>query len=121
MKILGNKLISECTAYDFKGALERRKIRDWLKSVSAFANKEGGALYFGVANDGTVVGLENIQSDSDFISEKVNAHLDPIPDWTLTPAEDEEGHKVLELLVKPGQFTPYYLFLDGSRQAYVRS
>lgn len=24
-------------------------------------------------------------------------------------------------MVKPGQFTPYYLFLDGSRQAYVRS
>ena len=23
--------------------------------------------------------------------------------------------------MKPGQFTPYYLFLDGSRQAYVRS
>ena len=121
MKILGNKLISECTAYDFKDELERKKIRHWLKSVSAFANTEGGALYFGVSNDGTVTGLKDIQADSDFISEKINAHLDPIPDWTLTPAEDENGNKVLELLVKPGQFTPYYLFLDGSRQAYVRS
>ena len=121
MKILGNKLISECTEYDFKQELERKKIRHWLKSVSAFANTDGGALYFGVNNVGTVTGLKDIQADSDFISEKINAHLDPIPDWTLTPAEDEKGNKVLELLVKPGQFTPYYLFLDGSRQAYVRS
>ena len=121
MKILGNKLISECTEYDFKQELERKKISHWLKSVSAYANSEGGALYYGVDNDGIVTGLANPQSDSDFISQKINAHLDPVPDWTLTPGEDEHGHKVLEVLVKPGQFTPYYLVLDGSRQAYVRS
>ena len=121
MKILGNKLISECTEYDFKQELERKKISHWLKSVSAYANSEGGALYYGVDNDGIVTGLANPQSDSDFISQKINAHLDPVPDWTLTPGEDEQGHKVLEVLVKPGQFTPYYLVLDGSRQAYVRS
>ena len=121
MKILGNKLISECTEYDFKQELERKKISHWLKSVSAYANSEGGALYYGVDNDGNVTGLANPPSDSDFISQKINAHLDPVPDWTLTPGEDEQGHKVLEVLVKPGQFTPYYLVLDGSRQAYVRS
>ena len=43
MKILGNKLISECTEYDFKQELERKKISHWLKSVSAYANSEGGA------------------------------------------------------------------------------
>ena len=121
MRIENNILIAECTAYDFKDELERKKIRHWLKSVSAFANTEDGALYFGVFNNGTITGLKDIQADSDFISEKINAHLDPIPDWTLTPAEDEKGHKILELVVKPGQFTPYYLFLDGSRQAFVRS
>lgn len=85
MKILENKLIAECTEYDFKGDLERKKPRHWLKSVSAFANTQGGAIYFGVSNDGTVTGLADPQGDSDFISEKINAHLDPIPDWSLTP------------------------------------
>lgn len=121
MKILGNHIISECTAYDFKDQLERKKLRHWLKSVSAYANSQGGALYFGVDNDGNVTGLGDPQSDSDFISEKINAHLDPVPDWSLIPGEDDEGHKILELLVRPGSYTPYYLFLDGSRQAYVRS
>ena len=30
-------MIAECTAYDFKKELERKKIRDWLKSISAYA------------------------------------------------------------------------------------
>ena len=37
-----NKLISECTAYDFKAEVEHRKSKSWLKSVSAFANGIGG-------------------------------------------------------------------------------
>ena len=40
------KFIAECTTYDFKQALERRKVKSWLKSVSAFANTEGGSLFF---------------------------------------------------------------------------
>ncbi len=121
MKILGNKLIAECTAYDFKEQLERCKLRHWIKSVSAFANTDGGALYFGINNDGIIVGLEDAQAASDFISEKINAHLDPVPEWILTPDEDSKGRKILELFVKAGKYTPYYLFLDGTRTAYVRS
>ena len=69
MRVEGHKLIAECTAYDFKKELERKKIRDWLKSISAYANTEGGSLFFGVQNDGTVVGLDNPFND--------------IEDWTV--------------------------------------
>ena len=37
-----NTLIAECTAYDYKEALEEKKPKSWLKSVSAFANTMGG-------------------------------------------------------------------------------
>lgn len=120
MKIVGHKLISECTAYDFKGALERKKIGDWLKSVSAFADTEGGALYYGVYNDGTIVGLEDIQGDSDFISQTIKDRLDPVPQFTLTPDRTEDGKDVLEVYVHEGKQTPYYLSLDGRKIAYVR-
>lgn len=50
------KLISECTAYDYKGMLEESKPKSWLKSVSAFANGLGGSLFFGVDNNGLVRG-----------------------------------------------------------------
>ena len=39
-------LIAECTAYDYKEALEEKKPKSWLKSVSAFANTLGGSLFY---------------------------------------------------------------------------
>lgn len=41
--------IGEATEYDKKEMLEERKPKSWLKSVSAFANGIGGALFFGVS------------------------------------------------------------------------
>lgn len=79
------KFIAECTTYDFKESLERKKVKSWLKSVSAFANTEGGSLYFGVADVGNIVGLDNVQSDAEFISEAIKARLDPIPEFSLIP------------------------------------
>ena len=78
MQIQNNTLIAECSAYDFKEMLERKKVKSWLKSVSAFANTEGGSLFYGVNDDGVIVGLENPQSDADFISEMMKARLDPV-------------------------------------------
>ena len=40
-------LIGEATAYDKKQQLEVKRPKSWLKSVSAFANGEGGTLVFG--------------------------------------------------------------------------
>ena len=47
-----NKLIAEATEIDFKVALEVKKPKSWLKSVSAFANGIGGVLLFGVDDGG---------------------------------------------------------------------
>lgn len=38
----------EASHVDYKERLEEKKPRSWLKSVSAFANTEGGRLIFGV-------------------------------------------------------------------------
>lgn len=55
MQIHDNILIAECSSYDFKEMLERKKVKSWLKSVSAFANIGGGSLFYGV---NTVMGGE---------------------------------------------------------------
>lgn len=80
MQIQNNTLIAERSTYDFKEILERRKVKSWLKSVSAFANTNGGTLFYGVNDDGVIVGLENPQADADFISETIKARLDPVPE-----------------------------------------
>ena len=44
-------IIGEATAYDKKQQLEVKQPKSWLKSVSAFANGEGGTLVFGISDD----------------------------------------------------------------------
>ena len=71
-------LIGEATAYDKKLQLEVKRPKSWLKSVSAFANGEGGTLVFGISDDDQVVGLADAESDAERISEEVKTKLDPI-------------------------------------------
>jgi len=49
-----SKLIAEATECDFKVALEKRKPKSWLKSVSAFANGIGGTLFVGIDDNRNV-------------------------------------------------------------------
>lgn len=59
MKFDIHSLIGEATAYDKKQQIEAKRPKSWLKSVSAFANGEGGTLVFGITDEDQVVGLEN--------------------------------------------------------------
>ena len=63
-----DKWIAEATEYDFKVALEIKKPKSWLKSVSAFANGIGGTLLFGIDDNRNVVGLTDAQADAEAIS-----------------------------------------------------
>ncbi len=63
-------LIGETTEYDKKQAVEARKPKSWCKSISAFANGRGGKLIFGIADDNTIIGLENAEKDAEIISEQ---------------------------------------------------
>lgn len=120
MRIDKYKLIAECSAYDFKEALERKKTKSWLKSVSAFANGNGGSLYYGIADDGTVVGLADAQADAEFISEAIKVRIDPVPEFQLLPHTTDEEKVILEVKVATGGMTPYYYYFDGARTAFVR-
>lgn len=79
MKFDIHSLIGEATAYDKKQQIEAKRPKSWLKSVSAFANGEGGTLVFGITDDDQVVGLENAEQDAELISEAIKTKLDPIP------------------------------------------
>ena len=113
-------LIGEATEYDKKLALEEKKPKSWCKSVSAFANTFGGALIFGISNEGMVVGLENPEGDAEKISETIKTRLDPIPEFKLRFHKTEDGKILVILDVYKGEETPYYYSGDGVLEAYVR-
>lgn len=111
--------IGEATEYDKKVAVERRKVRSWLKSISAFANTRGGCLLFGVDDDGEIEGLTDIKADSEFISQKIKERISPLPEINMEIKQI--GSKVIIVLnVDRGTETPYYYVGDGSTEAYIR-
>ena len=114
-----SEYIGEATAYDKKMMLERKEPLSWLKSISAFANTSGGVLLYGVDNGGNLVGLENAERDAEDISEMVKCLMDPVPEFTLS-LHKEDGRKFVMVSVKAGTETPYYVFIKGHRDAYIR-
>ena len=76
----------------------------FLKTVSAFANYEGGEIKFGVADDGKVIGLKNpVQSCLD-IENKINDTIRPQPQYELVV---QESDKTVILTVEAGRNKPY--------------
>ena len=63
------ELLGEATEYDKKQAVEMKKPKSWLKSISAFANGVGGTLIFGIADDETIVGIKDTKVASDYMFE----------------------------------------------------
>ena len=119
MRIDPKKLIGEATEYDKKCSVERKQVKSWLKSVSAFANGFGGTLIWGITNDDEVVGLENAESDAEFISETIKTKIDSIPKVNLR-FHMEDDKKLLLLDVYAGKETPYYYVGEGNMTAYIR-
>ena len=76
----------------------------FLKTVSAFANYEGGQIRFGVADDGEVIGLKNpVQACLD-IENKINDTIRPQPQYELVV---QESDKTVILTVEAGWNKPY--------------
>jgi hypothetical protein len=120
MTTLNQLLIAEATEYEFKSAVEANKPRSWLKTVSAFANGVGGSIYFGVSNDGVVMGLDNPQEAAERVSELIKTRIDPaIKNIVLEPLK-ADGKNVLRVLISGGANPPYYYVGDGNKVVFYR-
>lgn len=113
------QLIGEATEYDKKVMLEVKKPKSWLKSVSAFANGVGGVLIFGISDDDSVVGIDDVKKAMEVISEQIKVKMDPTPE-VLLKAHLVDGKEIVTLEVYRGEETPYYYVGEGNYTAYVR-
>lgn len=92
-------------------------------AVLAFANTEGGTLYIGINDDGSVEGVENPDA---VMLQVMNMIRDNIrPDITVAvdcSTELMENKHVVVLIIQRGVARPYYLANKGIRPAgvYVR-
>lgn len=118
-----SQYLGETTDYDKKAAVETRKPRSWLKSVSAFANGTGGTILFGITDDDQICGIDDVKKASEDISELMKMRMEPVPECNLSIHSVEvagsEKHIII-LKVFAGKESPYYYFGDGTRTAFVR-
>ena len=115
-----SELLGETSEYEKKQKVEMRKPKSWLKSVSAFANGNGGVLIFGIADDDTITGIEDVKIASEYVSQKIKERIEPFPEVTMQIHGMEEGKNLLVVEVMKGQETPYYYRGDGSTEVFVR-
>lgn len=102
----------------------KRAYADDIKNtIIAFANGEGGTLYIGVDDDGTVCGVEDVD---DTMLRVTNVIRDAVrPDITMFVACENDimdGKPIVRVVVQPGTAKPYYLYKKGIRPEgiYVR-
>lgn len=103
-----------------KREVEKRKVRSWLKTVSAFANTEGGELIFGIDDNDQIVGLADSKADSEFISQKIKERIDPVPQTVVNVEQTAGGKSLVVVTISKGDDTPYYYLGDGALETYVR-
>lgn len=77
-------------------------------------------MIFGIADDDTAIGIEDIKGISEFVSQKIKERIDSFPEVTMQIHCTEDGKNLLTLEVMKGQETPYYYRGDGSVEAFVR-
>ncbi len=98
-------------------------VEDIKKEIIAFANCEGGKLYIGVQDDGTVSGLDNPDETSLQISNMVRDAIKP--DLTMFLHYETvtvDGKKIVAVDIQQGTERPYYIAQKGLRPegVYVR-
>jgi hypothetical protein len=98
---------------EFKRELPRtRGERNFLRTVAAFANGEGGSILFGVADDGEVVGIEGGdvgRQTRDTITDLVRSQVTPLPPFKVEtyPIDAKQDRLIVVLAIGQGPLPPY--------------
>ena len=112
-------MLQESKTTEFK-----REYTDDLKyAVVAFANTDGGKIYIGINDDGSVQGIENPDGTMLRITNMIRDVVRPdVTMFTECATERIDGKTVIILTVQRGTARPYYLSGKGVRPegVYIR-
>lgn len=99
----------------------KRELTDAVKrEIIAFANTQGGELYIGIEDDGTVIGLNNAHKTLEAVSSMLHDSIKPdILVHTHLSVETLEGKEVVKIVVSLGTRRPYHLKSKGMKSSGV--
>ena len=118
--ILNN--LNESSEIEFKVDLdsEKKHYKNWLKTVSAFANSGGGTIIWGITDDTRqLIGISDPVKKSEAITEAINAKIKPYPPYKIKVVK-HDGNDFIIVDVDSGVDTPYYLWTESTKEVYIR-
>ncbi len=98
-------------------------VSDIRKEVMGFVNAEGGTIYVGIQNDGTVIGVDNPDGVMLQIVNSLKDSLAPdVMPFVRVKTVEMDNNQVVEIHVMTGTNRPYYLREKGLKPSgvYVR-
>lgn len=95
---------------------KREYVDEIKKSIIAFANTNGGNLYIGINDDGSIAGVDDIDGTMLKISNSIRDTIKPnITLFVNYELKKFEGQNVVKVTVQKGTACPYYLSAKGIR------
>ena len=95
---------------------KREYTEEIKKTVIAFANTDGGEIRIGVDDDGTVVGVADVDSVMLQVTNSVRDSIKPdVTMFLLCESREVEGKPIVIVDVQRGTARPYYLAGKGVR------
>ncbi len=100
--------------------LKSTVVNDICKEVIAFSNTKGGTLYIGVADDGSIVGVEDANNTTLQLNNMIRDSIKP--DVTMFVRYETltiEKKQIIAVTVQKGTDRPYYLSNKGLKPSGV--
>ncbi|MEO9482601.1 MAG: ATP-binding protein [Ekhidna sp.] len=95
-----------------------------IREVIAFANTDGGHLFIGVNDNGTLAGLRYPEDDEFALTKAINELCRPTIDFTVEMVQIRKDIEILHYHIKESQQKPHFAFLNKKHRygkAFVRS
>lgn len=96
------------------------ELEDAIKDITAILNKrDSGSLYFGVSNDGNVIGMNIGKKTESDIASKIGNTIEPSFEFDINSREEPDGKKFIEINFhgnsKPYKCKGIYYYRNGER------
>lgn len=103
-----------------KTEFKREYVDDIRKTIIAFANGDGGNLYIGIEDDGSICGVDDVDDCQLRVISSVRDSIRPdVSMFLAVNVEEIDGKKIINIEVQHGTGYPYYIGSKGLRSEGV--